>query len=209
MRITLNVAGALALASAALSRTLTAQASDTVATPKLGGFEVAAQLSVIPLYSGDATVDGYAGTGIRLSLSRFWGGDLRGAFVEAAYTHTPDDEFQGKPRLDVAALSIGWRAAPQGRVAAQGTLGASRVRYELPESQPCPPLEGCIAEGGGNFQDAAVNTVVAGLGVVLSPARKAGLRFDGRIHWPVQPPSGARDERKPRVELAGGLRLRF
>ena len=178
-------------------------------TRKLGKLEVAAQLSVIPLYSGDATVGGYAGTGLRLSLNRFWGGDSRGAFVEAANTNTPGDEVQRKPRLDVAALSIGWRAAPQGLVATEGTLGASRIRYVVPESQPCLPSDFCIGEGGSNFRDAAVNTVVAGLGVVLGPARKAGLRFDGRIHWPVQPPSGARDEKKPRVELAGGLRLRF
>ena len=62
-------------------------------TRKLGKLEVAAQLSVIPLYSGDATVGGYAGTGLRLSLNRFWGGDSRGAFVEAAYTNTPGERF--------------------------------------------------------------------------------------------------------------------
>ena len=171
-------------------------------------FSLDPQLSVFPLYEGDATVDRYLGVGPSLRAS-YLPHFARGyAAIEAFGTHTFGNASVRKPSLTSFGIALGARlgdAAGPVQVILSG--GLSRLRIEVEEGSPClPPV--CFAEGGADFQDASTTALVSGLGLITPTRARVGLRVDVRLHAPLTSEELG-DSDAPRLEFAVGATIRW
>jgi len=197
-RTSFGIALSLATAGTALAQ-----------TPSDYPLALSAQLSIVPLYEGDATVGRYIGLGpsIRLSYApRFTNG--RG-FLEAHTTRTFGSHTVGKPRLTSVGLMLGASlGTPTGWVRGAAAAGVSRLSFDLDEGVPCLPPQ-CFAEGGGNFKDAGLTAVVGGLGITIPGPDRFAVRTDIRAHFPITSDQALGDNGDVRFELAFGVAFRW